>query len=45
MVTRANERWKQLLNEYEQPHLDEAKDEELQEYVKKVKAANEDMWY
>ena len=35
--TRANAIWKQLLNEYEQPPLDPAIDEELSEYVHKRK--------
>ena len=35
--TRANGIWKQLLNEYEQPPLDPAIDEELADYVQKRK--------
>ena len=44
-VVRANERWKQILNEYETPPLDEAKDEELKEFIEKKKASMEDAWY
>ena len=44
-VVRANEHWKQLLKDYQTPHLDEAKDEELLAFIKKKKAANEDKWY
>ena len=36
--TRANKIWKQLLNEYEQPPLDPAIDEELSSYMEKRKA-------
>ena len=42
---RANTRWKQLLAEYEAPPLDEAIDEELQEYVAKRKASMPDQAY
>jgi len=33
----ANARWKKLLNDYQAPALDEAKDEELREYIAKKK--------
>jgi trimethylamine--corrinoid protein Co-methyltransferase len=42
---RANERWKQKLNEYQAPPLDEAKNEELCEFIDKRKASMEDAWY
>ncbi|MEM7206434.1 MAG: trimethylamine methyltransferase family protein [Pseudomonadota bacterium] len=44
-VVRANERWKQQLNDYQAPPLDEAKDEELREFIDKKKASMEDAWY
>ncbi|MEM7543715.1 MAG: trimethylamine methyltransferase family protein, partial [Pseudomonadota bacterium] len=44
-VVRANERWKAVLNEYEAPPLDAAKDEELCEFIAKKKASMEDAWY
>ena len=37
---RANKIWKQLLNDYEQPSLDPAIDEELSDYVEKRKAGS-----
>ena len=42
---RANARWKSLLAEYEAPALDEAIDEELQEYVAKRKDSMPDAAY
>ena len=42
---RANERWKQMLNEYQAPPLDAAKDEELREFIDRKKASMEDAWY
>ena len=42
---RANERWKQLLNEYEAPPMDIAKHDELLAYVEKRKAGMDDAWY
>ena len=42
---RAYERWNQLLKEYEVPPLDEARDEELQEYMAKRKVEIPDAWY
>ncbi|MEM8498885.1 MAG: trimethylamine methyltransferase family protein [Pseudomonadota bacterium] len=42
---RANRKWKEMLAEYEVPALDEAKDEELLEFMAKVKGGTEDRWY
>jgi len=42
---RAYERWQQMLNEYEAPHLDEAKDEELKAFIAKKKENMADAWY
>ncbi len=39
MPQRANSYWKKLLNEYEAPALDEAKDEELLAFIQKKKEA------
>lgn len=36
---RANKKWKQLLASYEPPTIDEAKDEELKEWIEKKKAS------
>ena len=44
-VVRANEHWKSLLNEYQRPPLDEAKDEELRDFIRTTKQASEDKWY
>ncbi len=44
-VVRANEHWKAILNDYELPPLDEAKDEELKEFISRTKLASEDKWY
>jgi trimethylamine--corrinoid protein Co-methyltransferase len=44
-ATRANRRWKKLLAEFEAPVLDEAKDEELKDFVARKKGAMEDAWY
>ncbi len=44
-ATRANRRWKKLLAEFEAPHLDEAKDEELKDFVARKKRSMEDAWY
>ena len=44
-VVRANERWKQTINEYEAPPLDEAKDEELRDFIDRKKSSMEDAWY
>jgi len=41
----AYDRWNQLLNDYEAPPIDEAKDEELRAYVESEKAARPDAWY
>ncbi len=38
-VERANETWKRMLAEYEPPPLDEAKDEELTEWIERKKAS------
>lgn len=42
---RANTRWKKLLREYEAPALDQAKDEELLDFIGRRKSAVQDMWY
>ena len=42
---RAFERWNQLLETYEAPPLDEAKDEELREFMSRKKASMADAWY
>lgn len=44
-VVRANEHWKALLKEYELPELDEAKDEELKDFINRTKLSMEDKWY
>ncbi len=42
---RAYQRWNQILDKYELPPLDEAKDEELKEFIAKRKAEIPDAWY
>jgi trimethylamine---corrinoid protein Co-methyltransferase len=44
-ATRANKAWKRTLNEYQAPALDEAIDEQLQEFIAKRKASMADAWY
>jgi trimethylamine--corrinoid protein Co-methyltransferase len=45
IVHRANERWKGMLAAYEPPPLDEAKREEIDDFVARRKAATPDAWY
>lgn len=45
MERRAYERWNQLLDVYEMPPIDEAKDEELQAFMAKRKEELPDAWY
>lgn len=45
MATRANTRWKKLLNEYKAPALDQGIDEALLEFMDKKKASMPDAWY
>ena len=45
MATRAIRLWKKTLAEFEAPALDEAKDEELKDYVTRTKASRDDAWY
>lgn len=44
-ASRANTRWKQILNDYEAPTLDHAIDEALLDFIGRKKAAMADMWY
>ena len=44
-ATRANKLWKKKLADYEAPALDEAKDEELQDFIARRKASMTDAWY
>ena len=44
-ATRANERWKALLNDYQQPPLDPAVDEALAAFVAERKASMPDLSY
>ena len=45
MATRANTRWKKLLNEYQAPALDQGTDAALLEFMTKKKASMPDAWY
>ena len=45
IATRANAKWKEMLNAYEAPPLDAAIDEELQDFIARRKAAMDDAWY
>ncbi|WP_150523394.1 trimethylamine methyltransferase family protein [Roseibium sediminis] len=42
---RANQRWKQILQDYEAPPIDEATDEALRDFMDRKKASMEDAWY
>ena len=44
-MIRAHERWTSMLETYQPPPMDEAKDEELQAFVAERKAAMPDAWY
>lgn len=44
-ANRANQRWKQMLADYQAPPMDEATDEALLDYVERTKAAQADAWY
>ena len=45
MRARAYERWNEMLNQYETPHIDLAKKEELAAYVARRKEELPDAWY
>ncbi|SLN27961.1 Trimethylamine methyltransferase (MTTB) [Roseovarius albus] len=45
MRQRAYEKWNAMLNQYEAPKLDEAKDEELRDYVARRKSEIPEAWY
>ncbi|MFC6688151.1 trimethylamine methyltransferase family protein [Jhaorihella thermophila] len=45
MATRANKRWKKLLDEYEAPALDEGIDDGLKGFIAKRKEMMADAWY
>jgi trimethylamine--corrinoid protein Co-methyltransferase len=44
-ATRANRRWKKLLEDYEAPPIDEAVDEGLREFVDRKESTMPDAWY
>ena len=44
-ATRANERWKQMLRDYEPPPIDAALDEALRDFVARRKSELPDAWY
>ncbi|CUH65356.1 Trimethylamine:corrinoid methyltransferase [Thalassovita autumnalis] len=44
-ATRANAQWKQVLNEFEAPYLDIAKDQALLDFIARKKASMPDAWY
>lgn len=44
-LSRANKRWKTMLNDYEKPKLDEGVDEALRDYVARRKGERPDAWY
>ena len=45
MAQRAHDRWNRLLEDYEAPPLDPARDEELLAYIEKRKSEIPDAWY
>jgi len=44
-MTRANQKWKKTLADYQAPPLNEATDEALQDFIAKKKASMDDAWY
>jgi trimethylamine--corrinoid protein Co-methyltransferase len=44
-MIRANRLWKNTLDDYQAPHLDEGLDEQLKEFIARRKASMEDAWY
>ncbi len=44
-ATRANKRWKEILNAYEAPPIDQATDEALRDFIANKKASMPDAWY
>jgi len=42
---RANQRWKEILNAYEAPALDQGTDEALRDFIDRKKASMPDAWY
>ncbi|MEC7962432.1 MAG: trimethylamine methyltransferase family protein, partial [Pseudomonadota bacterium] len=44
-ATRANAQWKQVLNEFDAPYLDIAKDQALLDFIARKKASMPDAWY
>lgn len=44
-ASRANAKWKEVLNTYEAPPMDVATDDELRDYMARKKASMTDMWY
>ena len=42
---RANQRWKDILNTYEAPPMDDATDEALRDFIDRKKASMPDAWY
>jgi trimethylamine--corrinoid protein Co-methyltransferase len=44
-MQRANRAWKQALQDYQAPALDEATDEALKDFIDRRKAAMDDAWY
>ncbi len=45
VVQRANAKWKKMLETYQEPGLDQAKDEELKEFMNRRKNEMPDIWY
>ncbi len=45
MEQRANKRWKQMLDDYEAPHMDIAVDEALTDFISRRKQSMPDMWH
>ncbi len=45
IAQRAHTKWKQMLDEYEKPELDPAKDEELKAFIQRRKGEMPDIWH
>ncbi len=45
IAQRANQKWKQMLEEYQKPELDPGVDEELREFIQRRKSEMPDIWH
>ena len=45
IAQRANQKWKQMLEEYQKPELDAGVDEELRAFIQRRKSEMPDIWH